>query len=320
MDTFILKNIYLTMYRIRAVEEEIARRYPKGKMRCPTHLSIGQELISSVFAELVNKKDYTVSTHRAHAHYLAKGGNLKKMIAEIYGKDTGCSHGNGGSMHLIDRDVNFMGSTGIVGGTIPIGVGLGLSIKLKNEDRISVVFLGDGATEEGVFYESVNFAILKQLPVLFICENNLYSVYSPLNVRRPQNINLQKYVSGLGIDGNRGNGFKLEDTYLKMKTAFEYVRNNRKPFFIELLTYRFKEHCGPNADTHLNYRSIEEYNEWLNNDPVIKYEKECLKLLNKNDIMNLKLKIDREIKEAFEFAENSPWPDYSKLNKYMFKG
>ena len=154
-------------------------------MRCPTHLSVGQELVSAVFSLIAKKKDYAVSTHRGHAHYLAKGGSLKKMIAEIYGKETGTSRGKGGSMHLIDLNVNFMGTSAIVGNSIPVGVGLGLAIKLKNEKKISFVFLGDGAIEEGVFYESLNFAIVKQIPVIFICENNLYSVYSSLKVRQP---------------------------------------------------------------------------------------------------------------------------------------
>ena len=169
IDISALKAIYLRAFRIRTVEEEIVKRYSEQEMRCPTHLSIGQELVPSIYAEFISTNDYAVSTHRAHAHYLAKGGNLKKMIAEIYGKVTGCSKGLGGSMHLIDESVGFMGSTAIVGGTIPIGVGLGLSIQIKNENKISTVFLGDGAIEEGVFYESLNFAVLRELPVLFIC-------------------------------------------------------------------------------------------------------------------------------------------------------
>ena len=133
-------------------------------MRCPTHLSIGQEAVSAAFSEVVNKKDFAVSSHRAHVHYLAKGGNLKKMIAEIYGKKTGCSKGKGGSMHLIDLDVNFMGSSAIVGNSIPIGTGLALSAKINNTNQKSFIFFGDGATEQGVFYESINFAAVKNLP------------------------------------------------------------------------------------------------------------------------------------------------------------
>jgi pyruvate dehydrogenase E1 component alpha subunit len=148
-------KLYWQMHRIRAVEEEIALRYPLGKMRCPVHLSIGQEVIPSIFAEAISTTDFAVSTHRGHAHYLAKGGDLKAMVAEIYGKASGCAKGKGGSMHLIDLSVNFMGTSAIVGNSIPVGVGLALSAQLKGTDQISSVFLGDGAIEEGVFYESI---------------------------------------------------------------------------------------------------------------------------------------------------------------------
>ena len=181
------ERLYIEMYRIRAVEEMIAFKYPEGKMRCPTHLSIGQEAVPAAYSLLINNSDFAVSTHRGHAHYLGKGGDLKSMIAEIYGKKTGCSKGKGGSMHLIDLNVNFMGTSAIVGNSIPVGVGLGLSIELNKTDQISCIFLGDGAIEEGVFYESLNFAAVRNLPILFICENNLYSVYSPLSVRQPKN-------------------------------------------------------------------------------------------------------------------------------------
>ena len=195
------------MLRIRCVEEKIAERYPEGKMRCPTHLSIGQEAVPVAVSCVLNKKDFAVSTHRGHAHYLAKGGSLKKMIDEIHGKESGCSKGKGGSMHLIDKDVSFMGTSAIVGNSIPLGVGLGLSAKLKSTNQISCIYLGDGAIEQGVFYESINFAILKKLRVLFICENNLYSVYSPLSVRQPKNRKISHMVNGMGInslecDGN----------------------------------------------------------------------------------------------------------------------
>ena len=172
------RELLFQMKRIRHVEEKIAARYHEGKMRCPTHLSIGQEAVASAVGLSLRRDDFAISTHRAHAHYLGKGGNLQAMIAEIYGRATGCSGGRGGSMHLIDLSAGFVGSTAIVGNSIPIGVGLGLSAKLHGTEQISCVFLGDGAIEEGVFYESANFAVVKRLPVLFLCENNFYSVYS----------------------------------------------------------------------------------------------------------------------------------------------
>src|SRR3990167_5343934 len=191
-------NLFYQMLRIRMIEEAIAENYSKQKMRTPVHLSIGQEAAAAASGAVLRKTDYAVSSHRAHAHYFAKDGNLNAMIAELHGKVTGCSRGRGGSMHLIDQSVGFMGSTAIVGNTIPIGVGLGLSIHLSGDDRVSCIYLGDGAVEEGVFYESLNFAILKKLPILFICENNLYSVYTPLDKRQPAGRKIADFVHAIG--------------------------------------------------------------------------------------------------------------------------
>jgi len=315
-----LIQIYLRAYKIRKTEEEIANRYNEQEMRCPTHLSIGQELVPSIYAQFITEKDYAVSTHRAHAHYIAKGGDIKSMIAEIYGKKTGCSHGLGGSMHLIDKKVGFMGSTAIVGGTIPIGVGLALSIQIKNEDKISTVFLGDGATEEGVFYESVNFAALKDLPVIFICENNLYSVYSNLEVRQPKNRKIFELVQAMGLNVLHANGYDIEDSYNKLKRAISFVKEEKKPFFIELDTYRFREHCGPNFDNHIGYREEKEYEEFLGKDPLIKLRN----YLKENNVINKlekeEQRIKNEIDSAFSFAKESPWPEYNEIDTYLFKG
>jgi len=235
-----------SMKLIRLTEETIAKRYSEWKMRCPTHLCSGQEAVSAAVGAAVTPKDFFVSGHRAHGHYLAKGGNLKKMIAEIYGKASGCSSGKGGSMHLIDKTVGFMGSTAIVGGTIPIGVGLALSIKLQASKQVSCIFLGDGAIEEGVFYESVNFAVLKKLPVLFICENNFFSVYSPLKVRQPDNRKIFEMVAAMGCPAFYGNGNNPLEVFDKINSILPLIRTGNGPYFFEFETYRWREHCGPN--------------------------------------------------------------------------
>jgi len=315
IDKKTLKSIYFTAFKIRNLEETIANRYREQEMRCPTHLSIGQELVPSIYSLFVSNDDYAVSTHRAHAHYIAKGGNIDKMIAEIYGKATGCSKGLGGSMHLIDESVSFMGSTAIVGGTIPIGVGLGLSIKIKEEDKISTVFLGDGATEEGVFYESLNFAVLKELPALFICENNMYSVYSNLNVRQPKERKIYKLAEEIGVESSHAGGYDIEESYNKIKEAVEYVKNEKKPFFIELDTYRFREHCGPNLDNDIGYRTEKEYEEYLALDPLVKLKE----LLKSDDLIVEEKKIIKQIEEAFIFAKESKFPEYKDLKSFLFK-
>ena len=307
-------NLFRQMYRIRAVEEEIAHRYPQGKMRCPVHLSLGQESIPAVFAETISTKDFAVSTHRGHAHYLAKGGNLNAMIAEIYGKSTGCSKGKGGSMHLIDLDVNFMGTSAIVGNSIPIGVGLALSAQLKRTNQISCVFLGDGATEEGVFYESVNFAAVRKLPVLFICENNLYSVYSPLSVRQPKGRSIAKMVEAMGLEVAVGDGHNIASSHEIMKNAVDKVRKTGAPIFLEFTTYRWREHCGHDFDNDIGYRTQEEFLEWQAKDPLNNLEKQ-LQITSSNiasSLERIKSEIDLEVAKAFEFAESSPFPAQSE--------
>ena len=257
-----LEDLEKNMLRIRLIEESIAEKYSEQKMRCPTHLSIGQEAISVGVCGNLSNEDFLMSTHRAHAHYLAKGGNLKAMLAEIYGKKTGCSGGMGGSMHLIDKSVGFMGSTAIVANTIPVAVGLGMSLKIKQQENISCVFFGDGAVEEGAFYESINFALVHRLPVLFICENNLYSVYSGLDVRQPKNRKIYDMAKGIGISSDSGDGNKLEEVYEMTRQAKTKILSNEGPQLLEFSTYRWREHCGPNYDNDIGYRDEEEFLNW----------------------------------------------------------
>lgn len=310
-------RLFRNMYRIRAVEEEIARRYPEGKMRCPVHLSVGQEAVPAAFAEAIRATDFAVSTHRGHAHYLAKGGNLNAMIAEIYGKATGCSKGKGGSMHLIDLSVNFMGTSAIVGNSIPVGVGLALSVQLRGTDQISCVFLGDGAIEEGVFYESVNFAAVKKLPVLFICENNLYSVYSPLSVRHPKGRSIAKMVAAMGAQIVEGDGNDVLEVYQIIEHAVDEIRAGEGPYFLEFTTYRWREHCGPNYDNDIGYRTQEEFQDWQSREPICRLEKTLQQ--TPPEVMDaMKIKVDAEVQAAFEYAEAAPFPAQSEAYQGVY--
>jgi len=299
------------MKRIRFVEEEIARRYTENKMRCPTHLSVGQEAVAAAVGFALRRTDLAVSGHRAHAHYLGKGGSLRAMLAEIYGKATGCAHGKGGSMHLIDESVGFMGSTAIVGGTIPIGVGLAYGIKLKRADQVSCIFLGDAAVEAGAFFESVNFALLKKLPVLFICENNLYSVYSPLSVRQPEGRRIYEMVRGLGLPSAHGDGNDAMTVYRLASEALAEVRSGAGPRFIEFATYRWREHCGPFYDNDIGYRSEAEFLEWRAKEPIARLESAVVGAgeVSRSGIESMDADIRREVDAAFEFADSSPFPD-----------
>jgi TPP-dependent pyruvate/acetoin dehydrogenase alpha subunit len=281
------------LLRIRLIEEAIAKRYGEQKMRCPVHLSIGQEAVAVGVCAHLKKRDFAVSGHRAHAHYLAKGGDLKKMIAEIFGKETGCSKGRGGSMHLVDLDAGFLGSTPIVGGSIPIGVGAAFGAFLKSESRVVAIFFGEGATEEGVFSECLNFASLKKLPVLFVCENNLYSVYSPLNVRQPTERSISLIAQAHGLLALHGDGNNLDEVSTLTQKALDHIHLGKGPVLLEFATYRFREHCGPCPDP---FQPKEEVLRWQMKDPLC-----TLNLATSPEIL-------KEIDEAFAFAEASPWP------------
>ena len=298
------------MERIRLVEEAIAERYPEGKMRCPTHLSIGQEAAAMAVGAVLTKSDLAISSHRAHAHYLAKGGSLNAMLAEIYGKATGCCRGRGGSMHLMDSAAGFVGSTAIVGNSVPIGVGLALSLQLKRQNNVCAVFFGDGCVEEGSFYESVNFAAVRNLPVLFVCENNLYSVYSPLRVRQPAGRQIFKMVEAMGITSEIVDGNNIEAAYLAALSAIKHIRSGQGPFFLELTTYRWREHCGPNYDNHIGYRSEQEFLAWQAKDPIPAYQKvlQSRGWVTQDDTLQMRTQLLTEVDAAFKYAEESPFP------------
>lgn len=313
MISCVTKNSYYQILRIRMIEEAIAKRYAEQNMRCPVHLSIGQEAIAVGVSEHLSKHDYVVSNHRAHAHYLAKGGSLKEMIAEIYGKSTGCSLGRGGSMHLVDLEVGFLGSTPIVGGNIPIGVGAAFAAYQIGEERISVIYFGDAATEEGVFLESLNFASLHNLQVLFVCENNFYSVYTHLSERQSKQRNCGKLAEAHGIRAFEGDGNDVESVSTITKEAIASIRRGQGPVFIEFFTYRHKEHCGPNCDLHLNYRTLQDHDAWLAKDPLKVFERRYL-----FDNATMREEITSEIEEAFNFALSSNFPMYDPQHLGMY--
>jgi TPP-dependent pyruvate/acetoin dehydrogenase alpha subunit len=312
--------IYRMMQLIRLTEQEIAARYNEGEMRCPTHLSIGQECTPAVLSQLLDVDDLAVSTHRAHAHYLGKGGCLKSMLAEIYGKVTGCSKGRGGSMHLIDQSVGFKGSTAIVGNTIPIGVGLALSKKIQKKTGIAVVFLGDGATEEGVFYESANFAATQQLPVLFVCENNLYSVYSSLSVRQPAGRKIHEMVKGLGLNSYNADGNDVLSAYDTLQQAINSIKTGRGPAFVELSTYRWLEHCGPGYDNDIGYRTEQEFLDWKAKDPIVRFESTIIGqgLVTKGQLTAIFQEVSEQINVAFDYAKLSEFPENDKTTQQVF--
>ena len=313
-----LIKLYKSIYLIRFVEESISKNYPKGHMRCPVHLSIGQEACATGLISNLQKTDKLFSNHRCHAHYLAKGGSLKGMLSEIYGKKNGCIGGVGGSMHLQDQSVGMVSSIPIVSSGIGMATGNALYQKRNNLKEITVIYCGDASLEEGIFFECANFASLHSLPIIFACENNLFSVYTNIKERQIDS-NFKKYASAFKIPFKRIDGNKLDEVYNSTKKIIKFVRNKKRPYFIQMDTYRYKEHCGPNDDDHLKYRNSKEVEFWQKKDPI-NYAK---KLLKKNKISKLKIqKIEKEIEnfvnKQFNFAEKDQLPNYKEASKYVY--
>jgi TPP-dependent pyruvate/acetoin dehydrogenase alpha subunit len=320
MNTELLKDLYKSMLRIRLTEERIAQLYPEKEMRCPVHLCIGQEAVAAGVCSNLTSNDYVFSTHRSHGPYIAKGGDLKTMMAEIYGKATGCSQGKGGSMHLVDLAKGYMGSTPIVGSTIPIAVGTSFGRCLKGEkNHVTIAFFGEGATEEGVFHEAVNFASLKKLPMVFICENNLFSVYSPMEVRQPAHREVFELAKGHGVKSVQGDGNNVEEVYRLSGEAIRSARNGEGPAFLEFKTYRWLEHCGPFYDNNIGYRTEAEFLEWKKKCPIEFTKRRLLEGgVNQTDLDSLSSAIKKDIEAAVQFAKDSPFPDTSRLQEHIY--
>ena len=307
------------MLRIRRVEEALADRYQEQQIRCPMHLCIGQEAIAAGVSYWLESTDHVFSNHRAHGHYLAKGGNLNRMIAEFYGMSTGCCGGRGGSMHLIDQEVCFMGSTPIVGGTVPVAVGSAWAAQLKKQNRITVVYFGDGCFEEGVVHESLNFATLKKLPIVFICENNGYSVYTKLRDRQPIR-SIRELAQAHGVSAFEGDGNDVLAVSNLAQFSIAQARSGYGPQFIELKTHRWREHCGPNYDDDLAYRDKGELDYWQQRCPVKLAQNRLLKTgsLDEITIRSIETKIILEIEAAFHFALNSGIPLSKDLERSVY--
>ena len=307
------------MLRIRRVEERIADKYADQEMRCPVHLSIGQEAIAVGVGANLNKNDRVFSTHRCHAHYLAKGGDLNAMIAEIYGKETGCIGGRGGSMHLTDDGCNFHASIPIIGSSVPLSLGTALSDKLDGTDTVSVCFFGDATIEEGVLHESLNFAATLKLPVLFICENNFFSIYTNINERQPdrpfQNIAAAHNMYSKTVDGN-----DVSAVSLTTQLALKNIRTGNGPAILFFNTYRLREHCGPSTDDHLDYREKKDIKYWHDHCPIkLTFDK---LLAMHSDATHwsesINLDIEREITVAFELAASSPLPTSEQAQDFVY--
>ena len=307
-------ELYKKLHFIRLFEEKVAEIYPADKIKSPIHLSIGQEFISVAVCQFLNQQDYVAATYRGHAAYLPKGGDPKTLIAEMFGKESGCARGRGGSMHLISPEANVIGTSAIVGTGVPVATGYALSQKLNGTDDIVVCFLGDGATEEGCFYESLNFAGLKKLPILFVVENNKYAIHEPLS-KRWADSSLAERVKGFGLQIYKHEQSDVHTLSELSGEIIQKVRAGEGPAILEVDCYRWYQHVGPNKDFDQGYRNEAESVYWIDNDPV----KIIAQKLGCDEIMEIHQLNESRVKESFEFAEKSNFPNESELKNYVYK-
>lgn len=308
-----LERIYRSLRLIRSAEERIAQLYPSDKIKSPVHLSIGQEAVSVGVCDALRLDDVVSPTYRGHAVFLAKGGSLKAMFAELYGKATGITGGVGGSMHLIDTSHNVLGASAVVGTTIPVALGYALALKQMKTDRVAAAFFGDGATEEGVFAESLNFAALRKLPILFICENNFYAIHAPLT-KRWATRRLCERVETYGIPSARIDDGDVLKIRAWTSDAAKRLRRGEGPMFLECQIYRWREHVGPNEDYDSGYRERTALRPWLEQDQVTTLGQ----AIGSARRATLDAEIDHEIDAAVAFAESSPFPDSAAVCDHVF--
>jgi len=310
-------RLYKRMSLIRRFELRLAEIYHTDAIKSPVHLSVGQESVAVGVCDPLNADDFVSNTYRCHATYIAKGGDLNEMMAELYGKATGCAGGKAGSMHLVDVKRGIIGASAVVGTTIPISAGYALAMKREAQktghQRIVVSLFGDGGTEEGCFSETINFAALHKLPMIFVCENNRLAIHTPIE-KRWATEKLCERIETYGIETHKINDadvFTVRDT---IAAAAEKIRQGHGPVFIECATYRWLEHVGPRDDHEDNYRDLDEYRQWKKNDHIAR----LASMLDEATVAQLEAEITAEIKASEEFAENSPYPADEEVFKNVY--
>ena len=310
-------ELYSKMLLIRRFEESSSRLYLQGKIRGFLHLYIGEEAIAVGSIPVLGEDDYVITHYRDHGHALAKGLDPKAIMAELWGKATGTSGGKGGSMHLFDVSKNFMGGHAIVGGQLPIAVGLALAIKYRRENRVVLCFLGDGAVNEGEYHESLNLASLWDLPVLFFLENNLYGMGSHVERTHAGGKDIYPTAESYKIPAAQIDGMDLLVVREATIEALERIRSGGRPVFIEAMTYRFRGHsmADPSA-----YRDAAETEEWTSKDPIDKYRAFALAegLITQDEIDRIGTEVDATVEDAVRFAEESPDPDIDSLTDHVY--
>ncbi|KIY20570.1 MULTISPECIES: thiamine pyrophosphate-dependent dehydrogenase E1 component subunit alpha [Mesobacillus] len=310
-----LADLYKEMWLIRYFDEKVDEFFAKGMIHGTTHLCVGQEATASGAISMLKDIDKITSTHRGHGHCIAKGGDVNKMMAELFGRTTGYCKGKGGSMHIADVETGNLGANGIVGGGIPLAVGAALTSKMKKEEYVVLCFFGDGASNEGSFHESINLASIWDLPVVFFCENNQYGMSG--SVKEMTNIeNIADRAKGYGIPGEVIDGNDILEVMNAVDEAVSRARNGNGPSIIEAKTYRWKGHSKSDAK---KYRTREEEKEWRQKDPIARFKKMLLdKGIDEKYLDSLQEEAKKTIEDSVEFATNSPEPSLDSLMEDVY--
>jgi pyruvate dehydrogenase E1 component alpha subunit len=312
-----LIHMYTQMVTIRRFEEAINDVYRRGLMPGLAHLYIGEEAVAVGVCKALDAKDYITSTHRGHGHCIAKGCDLNQMMAEVMGKVDGYCRGKGGSMHIADFSVGMLGASGIVGGMIGVAAGAAHSIHLRGSDQVAVCFYGDGASNQGVVYETLNMAALWNLPLIHVCENNQFGEYSPWR-EVTANKNIYTISNHFGFPGEIIDGMDVIAVYEASKRAVERARNGEGPTYIEALTYRYHGHHV--GDIKSTYRTMEEVEEWKKKDPIAKLKSMLLEknLASNEELADIEQEIENAVEESVEFGKNSPLPSVKEVNDHVY--
>ena len=322
-DPEFLMGLYRTMLRIRLCEESLVAPIVSGEVRCPVHLYSGEEAVATGVCAALESTDYVFGSHRSHGHYLAKGGDMRALVAEVFCKASGCAKGRGGSMHLLAPEVGMIGAAPIVAGTISLAVGAALASRVRHDRRVSVAFFGDGAAGEGVLYESMNLASLKKLPVLFVCENNLYSTHMPIRECRISE-EIYRVAEPFGIQALRVDGNDVLAVYAAAHDSVESCRLGSGPVFLECLTYRLRGHVGPDDNIqgdHTDIRPPEEVAAWKAKDPLLRLAAalEARGAAGNSALEALRLDVEEEVRGAVLSARHDSFPSAEELEYHVYQ-
>ena len=317
----LLISLHQDLLKVRLTEETLAERYREQEMRTPAHFGSGQEAVAVGVCHALRTEDVVFTHHRSHNHFLAKGGSTYELAAELYGRANGCSGGRGGSVHLTAPEVGFIASSAILGEMTAVAVGAALAFQMDKSDRVAVTFFGEGAMDEGSFYESANYAAIKKLPVIFVCENNLYATESPLSIRQAPGTDLCERVRAFKIDAKRIDGNDVLEVFQTTQSIVEQLRSGNGPFFLECMTYRWREHVGPYFDHELKrtYRTREEVEGWMARCPVIRSRERLVKsgIATDAQLDAWQAEMQKKVNADIDRAREAPWPAVSTMFDFV---